>query len=196
LRIWSETSALAGTLGQQYLGSRLVEAGGAADVRFHSACPWRLDDGSIGRVPALVVLLRDIKTNEPCGVQRTGLRSDGPKIGRRMLGRASGAAIKLDVDEDVHGGLTIGEGLETVLTARQLGLRPAWALGSAGAIARFEPLPGIEAITILEEVDESGASARAVEQCGTRWHEAGREVLVVKPKVGSDLNDALREVAP
>ena len=59
----------------------------------------------------------------------------GEKLDRRMLGVAAGAAIKLDADDAVTHGLAIGEGIETCLTARQLGLRPVWALGSAGAIA-------------------------------------------------------------
>jgi hypothetical protein len=32
--------------------------------------------------------------------------------------------------------LSIGEGVETVLAARQIGFRPAWVLGSAGAVGR------------------------------------------------------------
>jgi putative DNA primase/helicase len=65
-----------------------------------------------------------------------------------------------------------------------------WALGSASSIASFPTLPGIEAITILGEVEDGGANRRATEQCAARWHEAGREVFVVSPLVGKDLNDA------
>ena len=56
------------------------------------------------------------------------------------MGPVGGAAIKLDADEDVLGGLHIGEGIETCMAARMLGLRPAWALGSAGEIAKFPVL--------------------------------------------------------
>jgi hypothetical protein len=45
-------------------------------------------------------------------------------------------------------------------------------------------------MTILKEND--AASEQACETCGTRWHTAGREVLIDTPMVGSDLNDALR----
>jgi len=81
-----------------------------------------------------VALFRDIVTNEPCGIHRTFLDSAGRKLGRKMLGRAGGAAIKLDADEDVTLGLHIGEGIETGIAAQLAGFRPVWALGSANAI--------------------------------------------------------------
>jgi len=68
-----------------------------------------------------------------------------------------------------------------------MGLRPVWALGSAGAIGIFPVLPGIETLTILGETDE--ANRKAVLHCGRRWHEAGREVLIIDPPAG-DMNDA------
>jgi hypothetical protein len=73
------------------------------------------------------------------------------------------------------------------MAARHFGLRPTWALGSAGAIASFPVLSGIECLTLLAEYDD--ASARAVEACAARWHSAGREVLINRPIGGKDLND-------
>jgi len=101
-----------------------------------------------------------------------------------------GAAIKLDADATVTDKLCIGEGLETAMTARQIGLRPTWALGSSGAIAAFPVLGRVESLTILAENDE--ASERATEACGRRWHDAGCDVFVCRPKTGNDLNDALQ----
>jgi hypothetical protein len=142
----------------------------------------------------MVALFRDINTNEPCAIHRTFLDGTGSKIGRKMLGRARDAAIKIDADENVTLGLHIGEGLETCLAAYLAGFRPVWALGSAGAIARFPVLAGIEAITILGETGDDGASHRAVQTCAARWIEAGREVLVVEPIGCADLNDVWRKV--
>jgi hypothetical protein len=93
---------------------------------------------------AMVGLFRNIATDEPQAVSRTFLDPEGRKLERRFLGPVGGAAIKLDADEDVLGGLHIGEGIETCLAARKLGLRPTWALGSAGAVAGFPVLAGIE----------------------------------------------------
>jgi putative DNA primase/helicase len=126
-------------------------------------------------------------TGEPQAVSRTFLDADGQKIERKFLGPTGGAAIKLDSDENVLGGLYIGEGIETCMAARAFGLRPAWALGSAGAIAAFPVLAGIECLTLLAEHDE--ASARAIQSCGNRWHAAGREVLVNRAIGGKDLAD-------
>jgi len=143
----------------------------------------------------MVALFRDIQSDAPCGIHRTFLSAAGKKLDRKMLGRAAGAAIKLDADDAVTMGLTIGEGIETSLSARQIGLRPVWALGSAGAIGSFPALAGIEALSILAETGDGGASKKAIDQCGKRWHAAEREVIIVDSRVGGDLNDALRGTA-
>jgi putative DNA primase/helicase len=88
---------------------------------------------------------------------------------------------------------TIGEGVESCLSARQLGLRPTWALGSTSNIAAFPVLSGIECLTILGENDD--ASAKAVEACGEPWHGAERIVLINRAAYGKDLNDSLRGLA-
>jgi hypothetical protein len=140
----------------------------------------------------MLSLMRRIKGNQPTAIQRTALTPDGCKIDRRMLGVAGGAAIKLDADAEVTTSLTVGEGLETCLSARQLNFRPAWALGSVAAVTSFPVLPGIEALHLLEETGDRGASARAVQECGSRWYAAKREVIVVTPHgCQGDVNDVL-----
>jgi hypothetical protein len=143
----------------------------------------------------MVALFRDIKNNAPCGIHRTFLDTEGCKLGRGMLGRVKQAAIKIDRDETVSAGLTIGEGIETCLAAYLAGFRPVWATGSAGGIATFPVLPGVEALTILGEVGDGGANQRATRTCADRWIKAGHEALVVTPLLGDDLNDVWREVA-
>ena len=140
------------------------------------------------RLGAMIALFRNVLTDAPQAVSRTYLDREGRKLDRKFLGPVAGAAIKLDADDAVLDGLHIGEGVETCLAARQLGLRPTWALGSAGAIAAFPVLNGIEALTLLAEQDD--ASARAVEACAARWHAIGREVLINRAVGGKDLNDA------
>ncbi|GJE57299.1 hypothetical protein EKPJFOCH_3813 [Methylobacterium thuringiense] len=56
-------------------------------------------------------------------------------------------------------------------------------------------LPGIGTLTVLAENDEKGASERACRDVGTTWHRAGRVVDIVRPRVGTDMNDVLREGA-
>ena len=191
LDIWEECLDPTGTPAEQYLARRGLRpdpnvAGRA--IRFH---PYLYYDGSY--LPGMVALYRDIVTDEPCGIHRTFFDRQGRKLDRRMLGRVRNAAIKLDSDEDVVTGLVIGEGIETCLSARQLGWSPCWALGSAGAIANFPvlgTLGSVDALTIAAEPDE--ASSRAIDQCLAGWQAAGREVNVIRSLRPGDLNDLLQ----
>jgi putative DNA primase/helicase len=140
-------------------------------------------------------------SDEPQGIQRTALTPEGKKVERngktlRMsLGAIAGGAIKIDDDTDVTMGLVIGEGVETCLTARQrYDLAPVWSAVTSGGVASFPVLPGLEGLTLLRENDANGASARAIETCAGRWHDAGRHVRICDPEPEfCDLNDELRE---
>ena len=158
-------------------------------LRFHPNARW-VD----GTAPTILAALRDIRTGEIRGLHRTALDADGRKIGRKMFGVAMGCAVMLDPLDPGDGFLIVGEGVETVQTARQhLGLRPAWALGSSGAIGVLPILDGVHTLIVLGENDANGASARAVEQVGTRWQAAGKTVEVIWPPEGiKDLNDTVR----
>lgn len=191
LGIWAKSIDPRGRIVETYLESRALPLG--ADLartvlRLHGSLRY-----GEARHAGMVALMRDILTDEPCGIHRTFLAPDGRKIDRRMLGRAKGAAIKLDPLDGPA--LTIGEGIETTMSGRLFGFAPAWALGSADAIAFFPVLPGIARLTILGETDDSGANAKAVKTCARRWMAAGREVFVVEPRIAGDLNDVLMEAA-
>jgi putative DNA primase/helicase len=199
LALWNTSTDPRGTVVEWYLRSRRLDlstdiAGSA--IRFNPAGAWRDEEtGTVVFVPMMVVAMLNIERDDITAVHRTALTPDGQKIGRRMSGIAAGAAIKLDPDASITEALTIGEGIETTLSGRQLGYGPAWAMGSVLSIASFPVLADVRRLSILEEIDESGASARAVEQVGKRWTTAGREVFAIKPTIGNDLNDALRGVA-
>jgi hypothetical protein len=187
LRIWADCTDPRGTLVETYLrehrGLKLPDEIACSVIRFHAGLYY---DGKY--LPAMVALLRDIKSDEPVGIHRTYLhRYDAAKIDRRMLGVAKRAAIKFD---PVASSLVIGEGVETVLAAREAGFRPAWALGSAGAIGRFPVLRGVCELIILLENDAT--SRRNVSLCLLRYRDAGRTVKVIQSNVGSDFNDAGR----
>jgi hypothetical protein len=72
-----------------------------------------------------------------------------------------------------------------------MGYEPAWALLSAGGIAKFPVLPGLDALTIFLENDEK--NRKAMRECGLRWRDAGRDVFTLRPEIGSDLNDEICE---
>src|SRR5437868_3357984 len=106
----------------------------------------------------MVCLVCNIATNELQAIHRTALAPDGTSITRngkthRMgFGRITGGAIKIDPDEDVTQGLCIGEGVETCLSGRQMGLRPVWSVVSAG-LRPFRCFPASMAFTLSSEND-------------------------------------------
>ena len=188
--VWDEATDPRGTLAERYLQSRALalddDVAGKV-LRYHPSCPWRDENtGATVGVPALVAVFRSVDDDAVTAIQRVALTPEGAKIGRRMLGIVHRAAVKLDQAGDP---LHVGEGVETMMAARQLGLAPAWALGSAGMVAHF-PVTTTGHLRICGERDE--ASARAVELCTRRWQAAGRRVQVVLPTVGKDLNDELQ----
>ena len=176
---WNGAINPRGTIVETYLASRGLHL---ADDIAGEVLRWHLGIG------AMLALFRDVHTDELRAVSRTFLDREGRKIERKFLGPVGGTAVKLDPDENVLGGLHIGEGVETCMAARQLGLRPCWALGSKGAIASFPVLGGVDCLTILAEPD----AEREVEACARRWYEAGREVLITRTVGGKDANDVVK----
>ena len=190
LRIWNEASDPRGTIVQRYLsehrGLGLQDDISGSSIRFHG----KLYFDRHTRHPGMVCLLRNIKTNEPCGIHRTFLDADtARKIDRKMLGIAKDAAIKFD---DPGADLALGEGVETVLAAREAGYRPAWAVGSCGAIRNFPVLKTLSELTLLQENDP--ASKGSVRACCKRYVDARRPVNIVTSHIGNDFNDAWRAV--
>ena len=190
-RIWDEGRDPRGTLGEHYLRDwrklDLPDDIAGSVLRFHPRCPWRDENtGNTIYVPALIAAFRSIDDNSITGIHRVALRADGGKVGRRMLGVIHRAAVKLDPSGDT---LAIGEGVESAMAGRVLGFAPAWATGSVGAISFFPVIEGVKRLIIFGE--RGDASARAIEFCGRRWRKAGRQVRLVMPNVGDDLNDVL-----
>ena len=189
VEIWNAARDPRGTPVESYLRSRgldLTDDVAGSALRYHPRGPWGLD-----RSPMMVAAMSDVVTGEVRAVHRTALTSDGQKIDRKMLGPAAGTAIMLT---PAAGTVAVGEGIESALSAKQLGYGPGiWAMGSAGAMGRLPVLEGVQRLILLEERDTT--SANAVSDCGHRWTRAGRAVSVVLPAVGKDLNDSLRRSA-
>jgi hypothetical protein len=195
MKLWSEAAPIAGTVAERYLRETraltLPLHVALRVLRFHGNCPF----GQGVRHACLLALYQDSRTDEPRAIMRTALTPDARKIDRKALGPVDGAAIKLSNDADVTMALTVGEGLETTLAGLLQGFTPAWALGSAGAIAKLPVLAGIEALTILAENGDGGANERAIRECFARWNAAGREVYRATSLIGGDFNDATMAVA-
>lgn len=193
--LWRSAVPIVGTLAEVYLGSRglnYLDPHGEV-LRFHGRCPF----GPGAAYPSMIALFRSIIHDQPVAIHRTALMPDGRKLDRMTLGPIAGAAIKITPNEDVSDGLHIGEGVETTLAAMMLGFRPAWALGSAGAIRAFPVLAGVDCLTILVDHDNPDRNGRqagheAAQDCAERWVGAGREIRSVVPRrVGADMADLI-----
>jgi putative DNA primase/helicase len=164
LKLWRESVALANaTFAERYfvehrkLDIRQLDLGHA--LRWHAG------------IRAVVALMTDPESNQPCGIHRTFLYPDGSKRERKMLGKQG--VVRLSPDEEVTQGLGIAEGIEDGLAVLLSGWAPVWAATSSGAIERFPVLAGIESLTVFADADEAGI--KAAHRCTERWAAAGRE---------------------
>jgi hypothetical protein len=192
-RIWREAHDPRDTLAERYLtwrGLALDDHLVGRVLRFHPRCPF----GKGQNVPALVAAFRPIGEHDdevpPVAILRVALNPDPSKIAKKMLGLVAGAAIKIDADEHLTGGLGIAEGLETALAVRATGWHPVWTLGSAGAVAKLPTLAGVKALTVFADNDANKTGIIAARKCAKRWQQAGCEVAIRTPRsVGTDWAD-------
>jgi hypothetical protein len=194
-QIFSEGVPIKGTLAETYLVGRIGRTiDWPADIRFHKRC-GRNTDGGLEFKPAIVALLRDIKTDDPKAIQRIFLRDDGQdrlrdSMGKCSLGLSAGTVCKLSPDDAVTHGLGICEGLEKGLAIMATGFAPVWVTCGTAGLASFPVLSGIEHLTIFADHDEPGL--KAARACAERWGAAGKTGRIVHPKQpGSDWNDVL-----
>lgn len=188
--IWRDAVEAAGTLAERYLAARGLRLPADAPLRFHPAA-WR--NRAFGPpAPAMIGLMTEPETAAPCGVHVTYLRPDGSgkaEGGRPKVMFGAVGVIRLVPDDEVTLGLGLAEGIETALAVMQrAGWSPVWAATSAGAMARFPVLAGIEALTLFADADGPGLDA--ARGCAGRWAAAGREAQLLVPPKG-DWNDAL-----
>jgi hypothetical protein len=187
---WNAAVPACGSPIEAWLLSRSIDAKkldlNRLPLRWTPSCP-------MGReaAPAMVALMTDPLTAEPCGLHRTYLTADGSakafgKDSRKMLGR--GGTIRLSEDAEVELGLGICEGIETGLAIMAAGWRPIWACGSLGALTAFPVLGGIETLIIFS--DDKPHEVEGARSCAARRAAAGREALARIPSHG-DWNDAL-----
>jgi hypothetical protein len=168
-RHWREAGPITGTLAERYfiehrmLDVRLLDLDHA--LRWHAG------------IRAVVALMTDPVSGDPTGIHRTFLHAGGAKIDRKMLGRQG--VIRLSPDDAVTISLGITEGVEDGIAVLLSAWGPAWVATSAGAIARFPPLAGIEALTIFADADEAGQLA--ADTCVKRWLAQGRDARIAAP---------------
>lgn len=200
--LWSEAKPIGGTPVERYLVGRgielAVDAYNGEALRFHPACPFRLESGETVRLPTMTAAMVAIEGNAFRGIHRTALQFNGDGkaqvrgLGdaKKMLGQAKGSVVKLCNDADISYGLQIAEGIETALSCQALGFRHMWACLSAGTMAKFPVLPGIECLLIFADNDENETGNYAALECADRWSSSGAECVIYSPStIGSDFND-------
>jgi hypothetical protein len=176
-QVWNEAVDAGGTPVERYLASRGLTLPPGAPISFHPACPRGAE-----RLPAMLAMMSHPLTGEPCGVHRTSLATNGSGKAegqaKMMLGHAG--VVRLVPDEEVELGLGLAEGIGTSLAVMQeFGWRPVWGATSAGAIAGFPVLLGLEAITVFADADDGGVGLKAATACAKRWSEARLDARIM-----------------
>ena len=141
-----------------------------------------------GTAPAMVALMTNAITAEPCGIHRTFLLRDGSAKApidqpRLMLGNAG--IIRLSPDDEVDLGLGICEGIETGLAIMAAGCASVWACGSllsrsgssrssrASSASRFSPTRSLTRLPVRASAVTGGPPPAGRRSCGFRRAETG-----------------------
>jgi hypothetical protein len=188
-RPWEAARPIVGTRAETYLdarGLRFEDAAGRV-LRFGA---WRARKSATGELeyhPALLCALSDARSNKQCGIINIYLKPDGSdrlrdKKGKTVTGRAGGAVVMLSDFDEPTTGLVLCEGVETGIALFQREVRPIWACGAAGTLAKLPPLGGIEALTIAADTGNTGMLA--ADELAERWRTARREVFIITPPSG------------
>jgi hypothetical protein len=186
---WQAARPVVGTTAETYLRARDLRFEDPAGrvLRFAARRARKSPCDELEYHPALLCALSDARSSEQCGIVNIYLKPDGSdrlrdNKGKTVTGRASGAVVMLSGFDEPTMGLILCEGVETGISLCQQEVRPVWACGAAGTLAKFPVLGGIEGLTIAADADVPGQ--RAAAELAARWRNAGCEVRIVPPEAG------------
>ena len=198
-RLFAMSKPVQGTVAEVYLHRRGITAPVSPRVlRFHPRCWYRSDHDEHpvhDAWPALIAAVTDLQA-QITGAHRTWLdptgRTKAPVSSpRRAMGHLLGAAVRFGVAHDV---MAAGEGLETVLSVRQvLPSIPAAAALSANHLAALVLPTTLRRLYIAEDADPAGRGATLA--LAERTQAQGIEALTLRPVLG-DFNDDLCTLGP
>ncbi|MFC5386854.1 toprim domain-containing protein [Aquamicrobium segne] len=192
-RLFAMSEPLPGTLAATYLRRRAITSlEGITALRYHPRCYYRPDDHSPTEIwPALVASVTDLNGRQT-GTHRTWLTPDGSgkapvETPRRAMGDLLGHAVRFGSAGDV---LAAGEGIETVLSPRQVlpHMPMLAALSAAHLVAILFP-PTLRRLYVIRDRDPAGDGAR--DSLIARAASLGIETMPLTPVEG-DFNDDLR----
>ncbi|MFC0217590.1 toprim domain-containing protein [Pseudochelatococcus lubricantis] len=192
-RLFAMSQPIPGTLAALYLrGRSIMSLEGTAALRYHPRCYYRPDDSSPTEIrPAMVAAVTDLAGRQT-GAHRTWLAPDGSgkapvETPRRAMGDLLGCAVRFGVAGEV---LAAGEGIETVLSPRQvLPHMPMLAALSAAHLAAILFPATLRRLYVLRDRDPAGDGAR--DSLIARATSLGIEPVSVSP-VREDFNEDLR----
>lgn len=192
-RLFTMAQPISGTLAEIYLNGRAVTSlSGMTALRFHPRCYYRPDEHSPIEIrPALVAAVTDLAGHQT-GAHRTWLAPDGSdkaavETPRRAMGDLLGHGVRFGIADEV---LAVGEGIETVLSPRQVLPRmPMLAALSAAHLAAVLFSPSLRRLYVLRDCDPAGDGAR--DSLLDRAASLGIEAMSLTPREG-DFNDDLR----
>jgi len=195
VKLFEVSRSLKSTLGETYLNGRgIVIRGNYRALRFHPSCYVQNETThATEQWPALIAAITD-GDGSITAIQRTYLNRDGQgkapfENPRRSLGLIHGHGIRLGWTS-TKTCLSVGEGLESMLSLRQLlpGM-PAVAATSAAHVALFHIPRHIQRLYIATDSDEAGD--HAAEVLTNRVEEDGNCQVLRLRAVRKDFNDDL-----
>lgn len=197
LKIWRETSPIAGTPGEAYLRGRGIDdVDLPQSVRFHCG----LYHYPTTRFwPAIVAAVQEPPPGRHViAIHRTyfdGAKAIKPRL---RLGHCPGGAIRLGPATG-ETWLVVGEGLESVLSLMQGERLPGWVAMGAGNLPRLVLPAEATRIVIAVDNDASGIGEQKAREAARKWVGQGRRVRLLIPAArDTDFNDLVagrRDVA-
>lgn len=192
-RLFAMAEPIGGTLAATYLAGRSITSlPGTAALRFHPRCYYKPDEHAPTEIrPAMIAAVTDLAGRQT-GAHRTWLAADGSgkapvETPRRAMGDLLGHGVRFGVADDV---LAVGEGIETVLSPRQILPRlPMLAALSAAHLAAVLFPKSLRRLYVLLDRDPAGDGAR--DSLLARAASLGIEAMALTPLNG-DFNDDLR----
>lgn len=192
-RLFAMSQPIPGTLAATYLSGRAITSLiGATALRYHPRCYYRPDEHSPTEIwPAMIASVTDLDGRQT-GAHRTWLAPDGSgkapvETPRRAMGDLLGHGVRFGVAGDV---LVAGEGIETVLSPRQvLPHMPMLAALSAAHLAAILFPATLRRLYVLRDRDPAGDGAR--DNLIARAASVGIEAVAMSP-AREDFNEDLR----
>ena len=196
-RLLAISAPIAGTLAETYLRNRgVAHLHDVASLRFHPRCYYVPDDHHATETwPAMIAAVTNL-AGIVTGVQRTWLSPDGQgkapvDTPRRAMGELLGHAVRFGTAEGV---MAAGEGIETMLSLRQVLTDMPMAAGlSAAHLAAMQLPTSLHRLYIVRDDDAAGDVAR--DALIQRAQANSIEPIVLSPTL-QDFNDDLTLAHP